>query len=88
MIWGKEQKYKEKTKKEQIKECIKEEKRLNLQDRVVFASRDGVDYFIQDQKAREKFYYAPDFGVPIPNSLDLDYAKTLSYKIASNESKP
>jgi hypothetical protein len=39
-----------------------------------------MPFFIDEMTARKKIYHAPDFGVSLPDSLDLDYVKSLSTK--------
>jgi len=43
-------------------------------------TRDDMPFFIDEMTARKKIYHAPDFGVELPDNLDLDYVKSLSTK--------
>jgi hypothetical protein len=43
-------------------------------------TRDDMPFFIEELAARIKIYHAPDFGVVLPDTLDLDYVKSLSPK--------
>ena len=43
-------------------------------------TRDNRPYFIDERTARKKIYHAPDFGVVLPDNLDLEYVKSLSTK--------
>jgi len=42
--------------------------------------RDDMPFFIDEISARKKIYHAPDFGVALPDNLDLEYVKSLSTK--------
>jgi hypothetical protein len=46
----------------------------------VIAQKSECRYFLDDVQARDKFIHAPDFGVKIPESFDLEDAKSLSYQ--------
>ena len=39
-----------------------------------------MPFFIDEMTARKKIYHAPDFGVALPDNLDLEYVKSLSTK--------
>jgi len=39
-----------------------------------------MPFFIYEMTARKKIYHAPDFGVALPDNLDLEYVKSLSTK--------
>jgi hypothetical protein len=47
---------------------------------IVRLTRDGMPFFIDEMTARKKIYHAPDFGVALPDNLDLEYVKSLSTK--------
>jgi hypothetical protein len=46
----------------------------------LIAIRGDIRYFFGDLQTRDKFTHAPDFGVKLPESFDLEYAKSLPYK--------
>ena len=47
---------------------------------ILRVTRDDMPYFIDEMTARKKIYHAPDFGVALPDTLDLEYVKSLSPK--------
>ena len=47
---------------------------------IVRVTRDDMPFFIDEMTARKKIYHAPDFGVALPDNLDLEYVKSLSTK--------
>lgn len=47
---------------------------------IVRITRDDMPFFIDEMTARKKIYHAPDFGVALPDNLDLEYVKSLSTK--------
>ena len=47
---------------------------------IVRVTRDDMPFFIYEMTARKKIYHAPDFGVALPDNLDLEYVKSLSTK--------
>ncbi len=47
---------------------------------ILRVTRDDMPFFIDEITARKKIYHAPDFGVALPDSLDLEYVKSLSTK--------
>jgi hypothetical protein len=42
--------------------------------------RDDMPFFIDEMTAPKKISHAPDFGVALPDNLDLEYVKSLSTK--------
>jgi hypothetical protein len=47
---------------------------------ILRVTRDDMPFFIDEMTARKKIYHAPDFGVALPDNLDLEYVKSLSTK--------
>ena len=47
---------------------------------IVRITRDDIPFFIDEMTARKKIYHAPDFGLALPDNLDLEYVKSLSTK--------
>ena len=47
---------------------------------ILRVTRDDMPFFIDEMTARKKIYHAPDFGVALPDNLDLEYLKSLSTK--------
>lgn len=48
--------------------------------KAIIAQKSDRRYFLGDAQARDKFLHAPDFGVKVPESFDLEHAKSLSYQ--------
>ena len=52
-----------------------------IDDQIILrVTRDGMPFFIDEMTARKKIYQAPDFGVALPDNLNLEYVKSLSTK--------
>lgn len=47
---------------------------------VVRIIRDDMPVFIGESQARKKIYHAPDFGIKLPESFDVNYAEQLEPK--------
>jgi len=48
--------------------------------KAVIAQKSDRKYFLDDAQAQDKFIHGPDFGVKIPESFDLEHAKSLAYQ--------
>ena len=48
--------------------------------KAIIALKSDCRYFLGDAQARDKFLHAPDFGVKVPESFDLEHAILLSYQ--------
>ena len=80
------------TSKKKNKQCSLEDKQKSRQAekelkdkrgkriKAVIAQKSDHRYFLDDAKARDKFIHAEDFGVKMPESFDLEHAKSLSYQ--------
>jgi len=69
-----------KNQKKKKKDNIEPEAKVVDGQIILRVVRDDMPFYIDETTARKKIYHAPNFGVALPENLDLGYVKSLSTK--------